>query len=171
MRRAAKSAAALRKVGILQDLSDEELERVLAIAEPLEVKSGTVIMREDEPGDEVFLFMEGRVDVSKNLTLKIGRAGFGRAEKSMTKLTAGQASVFGEMALFGTEPRSATVTASSDCLLYRIRREDFSALCESNPALGLKVVRRIAAVLGARVRKGNEDILKLSTALSIALSK
>lgn len=171
MRRAAKSAAALRKVGILQDLSDEELERVLAIAEPLEVKSGTVIMREDEPGDEVFLFMEGRVDVSKNLTLKIGRAGFGRAEKSMTKLTAGQASVFGEMALFGTEPRSATVTASSDCLLYRIRREDFSALCESNPALGLKVVRRIAAVLGERVRKGNEDILKLSTALSIALSK
>lgn len=171
MRKAAKSAAALGKVGILRDLTEAQLAKVLAIAEPLEVKAGTVIMREDEPGDEVFLFMEGRVDVSKNLTLKIGRTGFGRAEKSMTKLNAAQASVFGEMALFGTEPRSATVTAASDCLLYRIRREDFTALCDEDPELGLKVVRRIAAVLGARLRKGNEDILKLSTALSIALSK
>ena len=171
MRRAAKSAAALRKVGILQDLSDEQLDRLLRIAEPLEVKAQTVIMREDEPGDEVFLFMEGRVDVSKNLTLKLGRASFSRAEKSMTKLNAAQASVFGEMALFGTEPRSATVTAASDCVLYRIRREDFSRLCEEDPVLGLRVVRRIAAVLGDRLRKGNEDVLKLSTALSIALSK
>lgn len=171
MRKTAKSAATLRKVGILQDLSDKQLESILRIAEPLEVKTGTAIMREEEPGDEVFLFMEGRVDVSKNLTLKLGRAGFGRAEKSMTKLSAGQASVFGEMALFGTEPRSATVTAASDCVLYRIRREDFAALCESDPVLGLKVVRRIAAVLGSRLRKGNEDVLKLSTALSIALSK
>lgn len=171
MRKAVKSAAALGKVGILRDLTETQLAKVLDIAEPLEVKSGTVIMREDEPGDEVFLFMEGRVDVSKNLTLKLGRAGFGRAEKSMTKLNAAQASVFGEMALFGTEPRSATVTAASDCLLYRIRREDFAALCEADPELGLKVVRRIAAVLGARLRKGNEDVLKLSTALSIALSK
>lgn len=171
MRKLSKNAAALRKVGILQDLSDDELDRVLRIAEPLEVKAGTVIMREDEPGDEVFLFMEGRVDVSKNLTLKIGRTGFGRAEKSMTKLNADQASVFGEMALFGTEPRSATITAASDCVLYRIRREDFSDLCDTNPGLGLKVVRRIAAVLGSRLRKGNEDVLKLSTALSIALSK
>jgi len=171
MRGAGKNAAALRKVGILQDLSDDELAKILRIAEYEEIKAGTVIMKEDEPGDEVFLFTEGQVDVSKNLTLKLGHEGFGRAEKSMTKLKAGQASVFGEMALFGTEPRSATITAATDCVLYRVARSDFTELCDSNPAMGLKVVRRIAAVLGTRVRKGNEDVLKLSTALSIALSK
>lgn len=171
MRRAGKDAAALRKVGILQDCTVEELARIGRICDRMEVEAGAVIMHEDEPGDDVFLFTEGQVDVSKNLTLKIGREGFGRAEKSMTKLNAGQASVFGEMALFGTEPRSATVTAAADCVLYRIRRSDFTALCDTDPELGLKVLRRIAAVLGARVRKGNEDVLKLSTALSIALSK
>ncbi len=166
-----KNAAQLRRVGILQDLSEGELAGVLRIAERLEIKAGAVIMKEDEPGDEVFLFTEGQVDVTKNLTLKLGREGFGRAEKSMTKLKAGQASVFGEMSLFGPEPRSATVTAAADCVLYRIHRADFSALCEADPRAGLKIVRRIAEVLGSRLRKGNEDVLKLSTALSIALSK
>jgi CRP/FNR family cyclic AMP-dependent transcriptional regulator len=75
------------------------------------------------------------------------------------------------MAMFENDVRSATLTASTDCVLYEIKRDDFERLTQQNCALGYKLVRKIAEVLCNRVRQGNQDILKLTTALSIALSK
>lgn len=163
--------ALLAKVGILAGLGEKELEKVLAISKRVEFKAGETIMHEGEQGESLYFFVEGEVDVTKNLTLKLGDRDFATAEKSMTKLSAERVSVFGEMAVFGPEPRSATITASSDCVLYSVNREDFSTLCDEECRIGLSIVRRIAAVLCTRVRKGNEDVLKLSTALSIALSR
>lgn len=161
----------LKRVGVLSDLTDEEIGLVAAIARRTEVGTGTVLMREGEVGDSMYLFAEGEVVVTKNLTLKVGRAGFSRAEKSMVKLNARYVSFFGDMAMFEADTRSATITASTDCLLFEVRRDDFEALCAGHPRLGYKLIRRIAAVLCGRIRQGNQDILKLTTALSIALSK
>ncbi|MDA8424951.1 MAG: cyclic nucleotide-binding domain-containing protein [Treponema sp.] len=167
----AADLARLGAVDILGDLDGAERDRVLAIARRVVFRSGETVMREDECGDTMYLFISGEVDVTKNLTLKLGERDFAKAEKSMNKLSAEHVSIFGEMSMFGPEPRSATITASSDCVLYEIRREDFTALCDAEPRLGLSVLRRVAGVLCSRVRKGNEDVLKLSTALSIALSR
>jgi len=153
--------ALLAKVGILAGLGEKELEKVLAISKRVEFKAGETIMHEGEQGESLYFFVEG----------ELGDRDFATAEKSMTKLSAERVSVFGEMAVFGPEPRSATITASSDCVLYSVNREDFSTLCDEECRIGLSIVRRIAAVLCTRVRKGNEDVLKLSTALSIALSR
>ncbi len=161
----------LRKVGILAELGEEELAKVLAISRRVVFKSGETIMHEGEQGESMYFFVEGEVDITKNLTLKLGDRDFASAEKSMNKLSADKASIFGEMSVFGPEPRSATVTASSDCVLYSVNGSEFSRLCDEEPKIGLSIVRRIAAVLCSRVRKSNEEILKLSTALSIALSR
>lgn len=161
----------MRKVGILADLDDEGLRKVLAISQRVAFKAGETIMREGEQGESMYFFVEGEVDVTKNLTLKLGDRDFATAEKSMNKLSADKVSVFGEMSVFGPEPRSATITASSDCVLYSVNRAEFTKFCDAERGIGLSIVRRIAAVLCTRVRKGNEDVLKLSTALSIALSR
>jgi CRP-like cAMP-binding protein len=163
--------ALLGKVGILADLGVDELRKVLAISRRAAFKSGETIMKEGEQGESMYFFVEGEVDVTKNLTLKLGDRDFATAEKSMNKLSAERVSVFGEMSVFGPEPRSATITAASDCVLYSVNRAEFTTLCDEEPKIGLSIVRRIAAVLCTRVRKGNEDVLKLSTALSIALSR
>ncbi len=162
---------ALSSIELLSGLGRGELERFASIGKRVSFKAGDVIMREGEPGDSMYFFLEGLVDVSKELTLKIGSGGFSQAEKSMVKLRPGPSGVFGDMSMFGDEPRSATVTAAADCALYEVRRSDFERLCASEPALGVELLSRIASVLCARVRKGNADVLKLSTALSIALSK
>ncbi len=163
--------ALLHKVGILADLSEDDLKKVLAISQRVVFKSGETIMREGEEGESMYFFVEGEVDVTKNLTLKLGDRDFATAEKSMNKLSASIVSLFGEMSVFGPEPRSATITASSDCVLYSVRRAEFTKLCDDDPKIGLLIVRHITAMLCSRVRKGNEDVLKLSTALSLALSR
>ena len=161
----------LAQVGILEDLTHEELDIVRRILRPVEFAAGSVIMREGEPGDTMYLFADGEVQVSKNLTLKLGKKGFAQAEKSMVTLNARNVSFFGDMAIIENDSRSATITASTDCNLYEITRNDFEEICSRHPAIGYKILRRVAAVLCKRIRDGNQDILKLTTALSIALSK
>ena len=166
-----KDAELVRKASIVSDLSDAEVSEILSSGRFARFKTGETIMRESEQSDTMYLFLEGVVDVTKNLTLKIAGRGFGHAEKSMTRLKAGTAPVFGEMSMFGDEPRSATITAASDCVLFELSRKAFDDICGRNPRLGLALTRRIATMLSSRVRKGNDDVLKLSTALSIALSR
>lgn len=161
----------LKRVGILSDLSGDEIESIHKIAKKVEVPVGEIIMREGDVGDSMYLFAEGEVSVTKNLTLKTGKKGFSQAEKSMVRLNAQFVSFFGDMAMFENDVRSATITAAKDCLLYEIKRDAFEKIAEQNPALGYKIIRKIAAVLCHRVRQGNQDVLKLTTALSIALSK
>ena len=170
-RREKSSLARLKKIQMLAGFSEIEVAALSRIAREVKVPAGQVIMREGEIGDSMYLFGEGQVMVTKNLTLKTGKQGFSQAEKSMVRLDARYVSFFGDMAMFENDVRSATLTASTDCLLYEIKRDDFERLTQQNSALGYKLVRRIAEVLCHRVRQGNQDILKLTTALSIALSK
>ncbi|MBN1835857.1 MAG: cyclic nucleotide-binding domain-containing protein [Spirochaetales bacterium] len=170
-RRGKAELEAFRKIGLLADLPEEELAAIHAVAREVRVPSGQVIMREGEVGDSMYLFAEGEALVSKNLTLKTGKHGFSQAEKSMVRLNAQGVSFFGDMAMFENDVRSATITASGDCLLYEITREAFERLAAGRPALGYTLVRKIAVVLCNRLRQANQDILKLTTALSIALSK
>jgi CRP/FNR family cyclic AMP-dependent transcriptional regulator len=158
-------------IGLFQGLSAEEIEEVRRIARERRVPAGQVIMREGEVGDSMFLFAEGEVLVTMNLTLKTGKREFSQAEKSMVRLNSRSVTFFGDMAMFENDVRSATITASTDCLLYEIKREDFESLASRSGLLGYKLIRKIAVVLCGRVRQGNQDILKLTTALSIALSK
>ena len=71
-RRTQREVQFLKQVGILSGLSEEELEHVFKISHRVEVNAGTVIMREGEPGESMFFFAEGEVNVSKSLTLKVG---------------------------------------------------------------------------------------------------
>jgi CRP-like cAMP-binding protein len=160
----------LKGSGLLSGLTDEEAESFLAIARRIECARGSVIMHEGEPGDTMYLLATGEVDVTKNLTLKLGDREFANVDKSMNKIQATSSPIFGEMSLFGPEPRSATVTAAAPCVLYEITKADFDAFSESNPRIALLVVKHIAAILCSRVRRGNAETLKLSTALSLALS-
>ena len=177
-RRAARTGSAvdqgrefLTSVPLLADLTREELDLVWSTVRRVTSPRGTVIMREGDVGETMFFFAEGEVEVTQKLTLKAGPHGFSQAEKSMVRLRAGAVSFFGDMALFEHEPRSATITAAEDCVLYEISRDDFERISAANPALGYKIMRRIAPVLCQRIRRSNQDVLKLTTALSIALSR
>jgi CRP/FNR family cyclic AMP-dependent transcriptional regulator len=160
----------LTSVVLLADLTPEELDLLWSIVRRVTAPRGTVIMREGDVGDTMCFFAEGEVEVTQKLTLRAGR-GFSQGEKSMVRLRADSVSFFGDMALFEREPRSATITAAQDCVLYEIGRDDFEQLSAAHPALGYKIMRRIAPVLCQRIRRSNQDVLKLTTALSIALSK
>jgi len=87
----------------------------------------------------------------------------------MVRLRSADGVSFGEMALLENEVRSATVTALSDCVLLELKRDDLLDYIRQNSSTGCKILLRLAQLLSRYLRKTNQDVVKLTTALAIAL--
>ena len=100
-------------------------------------KAGSVIFREGDAANELFVVKSGQVRI------QIGN-------RTVTEL--GQESIFGEMALIDSEPRSATATAITDVELVPVSEKQFLFLVSQTPYFALKVMR----VLAQRLRVTNK---------------
>ena len=156
---------------IFKTLDDEELKEVINIIEEKSFQKDDAIMKEGEQGDTMYMVAEGEVGVSKSLTMKFGDDDFRETEKILTGFRAEDNVVFGEMALIGQDKRSASIMARTDCILLEIKRDDFIRLVEGKPGLGVKILMKLSELLISRLRHSSQDIMRLTTALSIALSR
>jgi len=110
--------ALLRSLSIFAPLPAPSLERVASHLIPTEAPSGTEIVRQGDPGDRFYVIESGRVTVSKN----------GRQVATLER-----GDFFGEIALLREIPRTATVAASTDTLLYALERDDFLEAVTGHP--------------------------------------
>jgi CRP/FNR family transcriptional regulator, cyclic AMP receptor protein len=108
-------------------------------------KAGSVIFREGDAANELFVIKSGQVRI------QIGN-------RTVTEL--GQESIFGEMALIDSEPRSATATAITDVELVPVSEKQFLFLVSQTPYFALKVMR----VLAQRLRVTNKTFGRAFTA-------
>jgi CRP/FNR family cyclic AMP-dependent transcriptional regulator len=159
----------LKKIFILQDLEDRELTEVLTASVPRVFPAGSVILAEGDPGDQMYFLLGGEVEVTKRLLLPIDQTTL--LERIMNRLKSGDGVTLGEMALIENDVRSANVTASSDCRLLELSKEKAFLLFNQNPAMGVKILFRLSQLLSRRLRKSDEDIVKLTTALVVALER
>jgi CRP/FNR family transcriptional regulator, cyclic AMP receptor protein len=105
--------------------------------EPQFFKAGSVIFREGDEAKELFVVKSGQVRI------QIGN-------RTVTELAAD--SIFGEMALIDSEPRSATAIAATDVELVPVSEKQFLFLVGQTPFFALKVMR----VLAQRLRATNK---------------
>ncbi len=127
----------LRQIPLFAEFSDEALAHVVELATEIEVPAGTVLALADDPGSGMFVVEEGRVAVE-------GHGGF------QSELGGGE--FFGELTLLVPDAhRVARVRALTDVRCLAIRRDDFRALLEEEPALAVAMLpilaRRLADVM------------------------
>jgi hypothetical protein len=103
--------ALLSRLPIFGPLPNTELEGLANALEPVEAGAGTVIVRQGDEGDRYYAVASGEVEIVRDGECA---AVLGRGEG------------FGEIALLHDVPRTATVKARSDVLLYALGREPFS---------------------------------------------
>lgn len=159
----------LKTVLLFEGLTHMQVQQIVTIMHKEELPAGQSIIQEGETGDRMYIIQEGMVEVSRTLTMKVTKRDFGQKEKTFIRLSTGF--FFGEMALLENDVRSATVTTVTDCKLFVILRDDFNPLCENFPEIGYKILRNIAKTIAGRLRRTNQDVLKLTTALSLALTR
>lgn len=131
------------------ELAPNELDAVARAAETREFARDETIFAMQEPGDGLYVIASGRVKVVVSTT----------GGKEFILATLGPGQFFGEMALLDDEPRSATVVAQLPTTVYRIRRDDFQRLLETQPSIARKLLRE----LSQRLRRANAQMESLAT--------
>ncbi|MGE5461828.1 MAG: ATP-binding protein [Syntrophothermus sp.] len=133
----------LRKSPLFEGLSDEELQRLMDMAEPVSLKAGDVLMRQGEAGDAAYVVIQGEFEVQK------------KAGQSLIKIDVrNPGDVVGEMALLSRASRNATVIAKTDGVALRIPPEAFESLLASSSTAVMAVLRWVIARLSQ-----NESLL------------
>ncbi|NVM24411.1 MAG: cyclic nucleotide-binding domain-containing protein [Desulfobacterales bacterium] len=160
----------IKETFIFNNLDEQEVAGILKITTERRFSKGETIMQEGQEGDSMYIVADGDVEVSKTLAMKGGEGDFTKREKILKRFKAEDNVVFGEIAMIDRENRSASVVTTTDCILLEIRREDLLDLMEKRPQMGIKILKRIAQLLASRLRQSSQDVIRLTTALSIALS-
>ncbi len=109
--------------------------------ERLEVRAFETIARAGEPADSMLFILNGRIGV-------IVDAGGGHSTRVRSL---GRHTTVGEMGLVARQPRSATIRAETDSVLYVLRADAFNAITAGNPALGQKLLTYFMSVLAERL--------------------
>ena len=162
------------RAALFAGLSPEELALIAPSFETVTRTAGAAVIAEGQPGDDMFVLVAGRVRVSKSMILKGVAAPNLEAEqteKTLVELGDAQSPFFGEMALLDRDIRSATVTCLTDCRFLRIDRDRFFAFVTAQPAIGVRLLTVLARRLAGVVRKNNVELVKLTTALALVLSR
>lgn len=138
----------LADIPLFAVLDADERQSLAGSLMPRRILKGQPVFLQGDPGDEMYLLLEGRVRIAcESLT---GR------EITLALLTDG--GFFGEMALLDGEARSATALAEMPGQLLVLRRADFQAFLHGTPRAGIALL----AFLSRRLRAANDKIQDLA---------
>jgi len=158
----------LKGVALFRGLSEAEMEAVVSLGREVEWGEGETLFTEDEMGETMLIIYAGGMKVSKSITLQ-GLEGADLSDKVLMNMEATEPVVVGEVAMLTKQSRTATITTTKRCLGLEICGPDLGELCEREPELGFKLMQNLACILSERLRASNRDVVRLATALSVAL--
>jgi signal transduction histidine kinase len=133
----------LRKSPLFEGLSDAELKQLMAMAEPVSLRAGDILIKQGEPGDSAYVLIKGNFEVEK------------QSGQSLIKIDMrNPGDVVGEMALLSQAPRSASIIAKTDAEALRIPQEAFEKLLLSSTTAAMAILHWVMARLSQ-----NESLL------------
>jgi uncharacterized membrane protein len=154
--------AFLAKISLFAPLDDDERAVLAQAMVDREVKPGEVLFRAGEPGESMFIVVEGGIELSVK----------DKAGQKIVLHTPTAGEFFGELSLLDGGPRTATATAVEASSLYVLDREDMLQLFKKCPEAGLdmlgamgRMTRKANALLQARVSRNVNEAAESNLSL------
>ncbi len=140
--------ALLRRVTILQELSDKDLDTLSQRLVPRTYVKEAIIVSQEEEGDSLFIIKSGKVKVTL----------FGDSGREVILSIFKPGDYFGEMALIDNQPRSANVIAIDESELLMLSRPAFLKQLDESP----RMAQAIMMELCRRLRRADAAIGSLA---------
>jgi CRP/FNR family cyclic AMP-dependent transcriptional regulator len=128
----------VRSISIFSQLRDDFLVRLASAMDELAFPEGHTIFTHGQEGQSLYIIVEGRVKVH------IG-------DRILAEL--GKGKCFGEMAVFDSEPRSASVTTLEYCECLMLTQQQLYEAIEETPGIAVNIIR----LLSRRIRELNQQ--------------
>ncbi len=139
----------LRKASVFTKLTDEQLKKIAEGGQERKVEDGDLVFKEGDSGHEVYVVVEGRVQITMEMD---------RPTEQAPVHTVAPGDLFGEFALVSDHERSASARAVKDTVLFTFSREAFERLCEEDPKLGYCVLYDLSQILVGRLIKTTREL-------------
>ena len=146
--RSAEVVELLGRVPVFSTLEHADLERIAEVAVPRSFDPGQVVFREGDASDTCYVVREGHLRAVRT-------HGDGR---TLTLATFGVGDIFGELAMFEDERRSATVEAIEQASAVGVLGGDMRRLMSEHP----QISTRLVIALGRRLRETTERLARQS---------
>jgi len=146
--RSADVVELLARVPVFSTLEREHLERIAELAVPRAFEPGQVVFREGDASDTCYVVRSGRARAVREHS----------GGRTITLATFGTGDIFGELALFEDERRSATVEAIEQTSVVAVLGPDMRRLMVEHPGISARLV----IALGRRLRETNERLSRQS---------
>jgi CRP-like cAMP-binding protein len=146
--RSAEVVELLARVPVLSTLETDDLERIAELAVPRAFEPGQVVFREGDASDTCYIVRSGRARAVREH----------QGGRTITLATFGPGDIFGELALFEDERRSATVEAIEQTDVVAVLGPDMRRLMVEHPGISARLV----IALGRRLRETNERLTRQS---------
>ena len=144
--------AQLAKIPLFAGLTPAALELISRVATEETHALGTRLFQHGDPGDKLYVLLEGRVRISRDVP--------GMGEEALAVL--GPGAVFGEMALLDDAPRSADARVHERCRVLSIPKDAFEDLLFLHKDLAYEVLWSVVRMLTQRLRETNDMLTFLS---------
>ncbi|WP_249010923.1 Crp/Fnr family transcriptional regulator [Conexibacter sp. DBS9H8] len=142
------TAALLRRVPAFSTLADEDLGKVADVAVPRRFSAGEVVFREGDESNTCYVVRSGKARAIRAHT----------DGRTITLANFGPGDIFGELAMFDNERRSATVETLEVTEVIAILGGDMRRLMREHPEIAVKLI----AALAQRLRNTNERLARQS---------
>ena len=135
----------LRRVKILSQLNDAQLDRLSEFMEVQKVPRWMALVKQGDAGNVMFFILQGEL-----------RARVMVGDKETVLATYGPGDFFGDMSLFDHGSQSADVIANADSIVLKMSDMAFDRLTREAPALATPFLQATARTLTARIRADNQ---------------
>src|SRR5580704_8237740 len=146
--RSAEIVELLAGVPVFSTLERADIQRIAEFAVPRQFEAGEVVFREGDASDTCYVVREGRARA-----IRAHRDG-----RAITLANFGPGDIFGELALFEDERRSATVEAIEATTVVAVLGPDMRRLMSEHA----EISARLVIALGRRLRETNERLTRQS---------
>jgi CRP/FNR family transcriptional regulator len=140
--------ALLHRVPVFSTLAEDELAQVAEVTVPRTFEAGEVVFREGDESNTCYIVREGRARAIREHS----------DGRSLTLAHFSSGDIFGELAMFDDERRSATVETIEPTEVIAIVAADMRRLLREHPEIAVKLL----AALGRRLRQTNERLTRQS---------
>ncbi|MFZ1155321.1 MAG: Crp/Fnr family transcriptional regulator [Solirubrobacteraceae bacterium] len=138
----------LGRVPVFSTLEHDDLERIAALAVPRSFEPEQIVFREGDASDTCYIVRSGRARAVREHS----------DGRTITLATFGPGDIFGELAMFEDELRSATVEAVQRTSVVAVLGPDMRRLMVQHPEISIRLV----VALGRRLRETNDRLAKQS---------
>lgn len=142
----------LMGVPIFEKLDFNEMAVVEKIVSTCKFTEGDVILEEGSHGRSMYFVVDGILHVTKKKE---------NSESHVLISEIKQGHSVGEMALIDGYVRSAKISAKTDGTFLALKRENFEDLQDSNPVIGMKILKGIAHLISMNLRKTSKQLTEL----------